>query len=320
MKKRIVSFPRIGQEYTIAIENALESLGLNVLPPPEISDKTISLGVKLSSDMMCFPYKVTLGNFIEVLEQGANTLFMYDSKGQCRLRHYHKLHEFTLKKLGYKFELFPINKMTILPTLKKISGKSYISVFRTVKNLVKKIQEIDRSRYIWSSEMLNIGIIGEIYTCCEEMVNYRIEEKLKKLGVNPYNLSCLSEFIAESLKGKILERFGKSSYKEKAKKYLNGPLGGHAFENIYNLLYLVDKRIDGVIHLLPLSCMPESTIEPFIDAICQDANTPLLRLYIDETNSEANIDTRLETFVELVKRKQKVVSLEAGKNEMLVRN
>ena len=86
-----------------------------------------------------------------------------------------------------------------------------------------------------------------------------------------------------------------------AEKYFNGTLGGHGKQNIANLLELVDKNIGGVIHLLPMSCMPETSIEPFVNAICRDSNTPLLRIPIDENTAEANLETRLETFVELIK-------------------
>jgi len=51
--------------------------------------------------------------------------------------------------------------------------------------------------------------------------------------------------------------------------------------------------------------MPETTIEPILDKICVDYNVPLLRLMIDETNSEANFDTRIETFAEMIKRRKK---------------
>ena len=69
----------------------------------------------------------------------------------------------------------------------------------------------------------------------------------------------------------------------------------------YDYYELVDKNIGGVIHLLPMSCMPETSIEPFVNTICRDSNTPLLRIPIDENTAEANLETRLETFVELIK-------------------
>ena len=50
-----------------------------------------------------------------------------------------------------------------------------------------------------------------------------------------------------------------------------------------------------------MSCMPETTIEPFVTTICRENDTPLLRIPIDENTAEANLDTRLETFIELIK-------------------
>ena len=323
MNERIVSFPWMGRGNTYLIKKTFESLGLKVLLPPPISERTVKLGVRHSADMMCFPYKVTLGNFIEALEEGVNTLLMYDNCGRCRQRHYCKIQEFTLRKLGYEFELYPISRHTMIPVLRKLSGKSYLSVFKAYRRFSREIGDLDRKRYAWSSARLNIGLIGEIYTCCEERVNYDIERKLKKLGVNPFNTSILSDFMKKDTSvnpvsmlrrlfqksDEVMEEHPVSAEKhknmEEAKKYLNGPVGGHGFENVFNLLWLRDKRVDGVLHLLPLSCMPETTVEPIINHICQEADIPILRLAIDETNSEANIDTRVETFIELIKRKRK---------------
>ena len=101
MKNRIITVPWMGKQYSKILKQSLENLGLNVQLPPKTTRRTINLGVKNSSEMMCFPYKVTLGNFIEALEDGADTLLMWDSRGQCRLRHYHKIQEFTLRNMGF---------------------------------------------------------------------------------------------------------------------------------------------------------------------------------------------------------------------------
>lgn len=70
---RVFCFPRIGK-YTRVFYNLLEGLGLKVLPPPPITEQTVKLGVRYSADMMCYPFKITLGNFIEAIEGGANCL------------------------------------------------------------------------------------------------------------------------------------------------------------------------------------------------------------------------------------------------------
>ena len=300
--ERVFSFPRIGN-YTGVFVKMLESFGLSVLTPPPITERTVKLGVKHSADMMCYPFKVTLGNFIEEIEQGANCLIMYDSRGKCRLRHYWMLHELILRNIGHDFRMYPLNLKNLLKLIKQFNPDlSYLNIIRKLRQSWKKLKEIEDSAPYTIKEGVNIGIVGEIYTCLEPAVNLNIEKKLKKFGVNVYNTVRLSDFIKASTRASLLE---KRIYKKKAARYLNGPLGGHGFENLYNALFLCNKGIDGIIHLLPLSCMPETTIEPILDKISADFNVPLLRLMVDETNSEVNFDTRIETFAEMIKRRKK---------------
>jgi predicted nucleotide-binding protein (sugar kinase/HSP70/actin superfamily) len=207
--------------------------------------------------------------------------------------------------MGYEFEIFSVSIFNIISTFKKLSGKSIPVILKAIKDLVKKISDIDEKKRSWSEGKFNIGIIGEIYTCCEEKINYSIEQKLKKLDVNPYNTCYLSNFIKDSLKILCFQNYLKRrKYKKMAMKYLHGRLGGHGVANIINLIRMKERGVDGIIHILPLSCMPETTVEPIINLICQENEIPLIQLPIDETNSEANVDTRIETFIELIKRKK----------------
>ena len=305
-KTRTVTIPWMGKEYIELLGESLSNLGIKVQLPPRTSDKTIQIGVRNTAEMVCFPLKPTLGNFVEALDNGANTLLMYDSQGQCRLRHYWKIQEFALRNMGYDFEMFNVNFGNVLSVLKKLSGATYSRVLKELFRFYGRIKKVDKKKERWSRRKPNIGIIGEIFTCCDEKINYGIEDKIHKLGAKPVNTVTLSSFIRESFLRKIhWPSSSRKRYDKEAEKYLNGELGGHGRENISHLLELVDKNIGGVIHLLPMSCMPETSIEPFVNTICRDSNTPLLRIPIDENTAEANLETRLETFVELIKMRGK---------------
>lgn len=300
-KPRTVAVPWMGKAYIELLSESLKNLGVNVQLPPRTTDKTIQLGVRNTAEMVCFPLKPTLGNFIEALDNGADTLLMYDSQGQCRLKHYGKIQEFTLRSMGYEFEMYNINFSNVLPILQQLSGASYARILKELFKLYGRIKKADQKKQAWSRRKPNIGIIGEIFTCCDERINYGIEEKIVKLGAKPVNTVTLSSFIRASFVQKTHWPSKTKRYEKEAEKYLNGTLGGHGRENITNLLGLIDSNINGVIHLLPMSCMPETSIEPFVNAICRESNTPLLRIPIDENTAEANLETRLETFVELIK-------------------
>ncbi|MBL7215380.1 MAG: hypothetical protein ISS71_06855 [Phycisphaerae bacterium] len=298
---RTVTIPWMGKEYIELLAQSLTNLGIRVQLPPRTTDKTIQIGVRNTAEMVCFPLKPTLGNFVEALDNGADTLLMYDSKGQCRLRHYWKIQEFALRNMGYDFEMFNVNFGNVLSVLKKLSGATYSRILKELFRFYGRVKGVDKKKERWSRRKPNIGIIGEIFTCCDEKINYGIESKIHKLGAKPVNTVTLSSFIRGSFLKKIHFPTKNRRYDKQAEKYLNGELGGHGRENLSNLLELVDHQIGGVIHLLPMSCMPETSIEPFVTAICREHNTPLLRIPIDENTAEANLETRLETFIELIK-------------------
>lgn len=76
-------------------------LGIEIVPPPPITQKTIEIGVKFAPQNACFPLKVTLGNFIEGIERGADTLFMAGGVGPCRFGYYGQIQRLILEDLGY---------------------------------------------------------------------------------------------------------------------------------------------------------------------------------------------------------------------------
>lgn len=304
---KTVTFPRIGREYSKVFTEMLNELDMNVISPPPINEEILKFGVKHSSDMVCVPFKYSLGSLWHSIQNGADTLLQWDTKGRCRERHYWIMQKHILENLGYDVDFIPMN-LNVFRMFRKMNPKlGYFKILRVVRKYWKKLREIDEKRRVLKEGMTNIGIIGEVYVCVEESVNYHLDQKLRDLDVNPYHTVNLSDFLWTSLEHKLKIHLTKRKWKKKAKKYLNGPIGGHAYESIYNLEWMIDHGIDGIIHLLPLSCAPETMVEPVINSICSDNDIPLLRLPIDETNSEANVETRVEAFVELIKRRDKHV-------------
>jgi predicted nucleotide-binding protein (sugar kinase/HSP70/actin superfamily) len=84
-------------------------LGIEIVPPPPLTQKTIEIGVKLAPQNACFPLKVTLGNFIESIEKGADTLFMAGGVGPCRFGYYGQIQRLILEDLGYKVQFVLID-------------------------------------------------------------------------------------------------------------------------------------------------------------------------------------------------------------------
>ena len=253
--------------------------------------------------MICYPYKVTLGTIRECIDKGATHILMYKTEGTCRFRHYAELQEKTLKSRGYEFTMLATSWKHPLKIMKWVKdlGIPYFKFVRETIKLINKIRKLDRGG--GKKEGLNIGLVGEFYTLIEEGVNLDIGNKLKQLGVNVDISITLSSFLTH----KVVP-WHKRKVKKERKEYLHDKIGGHGCESIYNTIDYCRKGYDGIIHLLPLSCMPESTVSVLLDMICKKYNIPIMHIPMDENNSEGLFNTRIEAFVGLMKRKDLNVS------------
>jgi predicted nucleotide-binding protein (sugar kinase/HSP70/actin superfamily) len=309
MTKIQIGFPQAGT-VTDNVSLFLSELGFDVIPAPPITEKTIQLGVQHSPEMMCFPYKVTLGNMIELAELGAEIVLQWDAGGMCRQKQYHRLQSYKMQRLGYTCKVVGISHRTFVKDMSRISGLSTWQVRKVMINWLYKMTQENISNKIWcQNETPNIGIIGEIYCCIEPATNRNLYSLIKKHGGNPYPMATVIDYLKEdSFDAGVLKRlyhyFNQNKYEKIATSYFDGEFAGHGRYNIAHLLKLIDKGVDGIVHVLPLTCMPESTIEEYVNGICEDNNIPLLRLPLDETNSPANVETRVETFVKLILRKK----------------
>lgn len=292
MKKRLIAFPTIGK-YTAPLRRLLEDIGCDVLAQIPVTQQMVQRGCRHSSDMMCFPFKYTLGYFMEALDRGANTLLMYDSGGQCRFKHYHVIQEYILRNQGYTdFEMVPIRGKHLISSLKHITDMGSVRILCAMRHVWKEFVEVE----VMSADPCKptIGVIGEIYTVMEDALNYGIERRIVQAGMNPHVCVTMTHF----LKGGVTKHF--DAYSRRAEGFFNGALGGHGIENVASTLMAIEKGFSGLIWFRPLSCMPESTVDPIIRSLCDGACVPLLTIDVDETNSEANVSTRIETFFELV--------------------
>lgn len=99
-----ITFPHMGNMH-IAIKALMKGLRIEVIPPPPISKQTFELGIKNSPEFACLPLKINLGNFIEALDQGADTIVMAGGWGPCRFGYYAQVEREILEALGYDFKM-----------------------------------------------------------------------------------------------------------------------------------------------------------------------------------------------------------------------
>jgi predicted nucleotide-binding protein (sugar kinase/HSP70/actin superfamily) len=102
-----VTYPHMGY-LNIPILSMLNNLGVEVIEAPPISKKTVELGSLYSPEGVCLPYKINMGNFIESIDQGADTLVSICGAGKCRLGFYNAVQKIHFEEKG-KLQFYMLN-------------------------------------------------------------------------------------------------------------------------------------------------------------------------------------------------------------------
>lgn len=130
-----VTFPHFGNVY-IAGKAFFEELGIEVIPPPKSSRKTLEMGTKYAQETICLPLKVMIGNFIESIEKGADTILLTGSCGPCRYGFYSILEKSILEDLGYDVNFIVLDPIS--EGIKDLKDNVYkLFNARNIKDVIK---------------------------------------------------------------------------------------------------------------------------------------------------------------------------------------
>ena len=147
-ERKKAALPRYG-EYNCAMKYIVEQgFGYECLLPPPLTKRSEELGAKNSPDLVCTPFKTTLGSMIEALEAGADMIIMV--YGACRLNYYAELQEQILRDLGYTFEFVNLSlyntgkKRDILRAMKAINpGANLAKAVRAFLDAARMVEHLD---------------------------------------------------------------------------------------------------------------------------------------------------------------------------------
>ena len=176
------------------------------------------------------------------------------------------------------------------------------------KNLVKKIKNDFKNIQINKTKDVPIVyLLGEFFVLLEPYINQNIEKELGEMGVEVRRQIMFGNWLEHVLKPTFL--YKKESHRARcvryAKDYMKRAIGGECIETIGDTVYAARHGIDGVIHIMPFSCMPEIVSQNILSKVSKNENIPVLSLVFDEQTGKAGYITRLEAFVDLLNRKRR---------------
>ena len=357
-----VGFPRMGTS-VIPVKSLFEGIGAQVELGAPLSNRTVSLGARHSPEFICTPYKYILGNMIEMLEAGADTLLYIDGAELCRNSSYTQLLNDVLHDLGYKFRLigtsiFEKGGIFALPQFLRpfMEHFSWSEVLREINLALGKmnvLDEIERRVHftrpreiirgsvdkIWEEaqaridqahdgkllktilhdvlekiqridvkpgfQPVTIATTGEYYAVLEPFYNLDVERVLGQLGAQVSRTIMLSDWVKLAL---IFDAIGlhKSKVEQAAKPYLRWNVGGEGLLTVGQAVMNAKRGIDGLVELLPFTCIPEITALNVLPRVSRDYNLPVMSFILDEQSGQAGMRTRLEAFVDLLYRRREM--------------
>jgi predicted nucleotide-binding protein (sugar kinase/HSP70/actin superfamily) len=148
-------------------------------------------------------------------------------------------------------------------------------------------------------EPLKIGVVGEFYLLLEPFINFDIEEWLGERGVYIERSVYLTDWIGPSTKNPVGGHTD-AFVAEAASPYLDYRVGGEGQATIGHTMIYKRAGFDGIIQLLPFTCMPDTIAKSILPAVCKAQDMPALTLIVDEQTGKAGVHTRLEAFIDLL--------------------
>ncbi|AOY76175.1 acyl-CoA dehydratase activase-related protein [Clostridium formicaceticum] len=304
-----------------------EELGLEVVTTSPTTKDIIDQGVKASVPEICVPIKVYIGHVLMLLEKEVDYIFIPRfvsiKKGQFFCPKFmglpdmirHSIEGIEEKLImpsidtkndniasAFKHSIFG-NKLAISPTQNKHALEKAEKVWINFREYSKKgysaMEACDFVLEKRHGEQVNliskektdvtIGLLGYVYNIYDPFISMDILGKLREMGVRVRTFEMLEEKEIEAQ----LKSMSKTLFWTFSDKLLAA--GYHFYK---------DEEVDGLIHVTAFGCGPDSLLGKLLELDSSLYKKPFMTVRVDEHSGENHLQTRIEAFVDMIKRKK----------------
>ncbi|AYD40288.1 2-hydroxyglutaryl-CoA dehydratase [Clostridium fermenticellae] len=172
-----ITFPHFGYTY-LAVKAIFDGLGIDYIIPPINNKTAIEIGTKYSPEEICLPFKIMIGNYIQSIEQGADTILIIGSCGPCRFGEYCELQKNILKKLGYDLDIVVLdtpsaigikellNRIYKISDMSKVSTKEKLKTLYTANKIINLLDRIEKNVHMRAGYEIKKGWYSKIFHDC----------------------------------------------------------------------------------------------------------------------------------------------------------
>lgn len=302
-----------------------EELDMEVIPSPPTTKEIIDLGVRHTVSDICVPIKIFMGHFYFLKNQNVDYIYV------PRMESIEKGKFFCPKFMGLPDLVKHTTddpKQVLYHSIKSKDDniatlENFLPIGETLGKTKEEIKNaLEKARKVWSTFRnlskegyfhkdamdialgkknkkdrslqgegeITIGLIGYVYNIYDEYVSMGLIDKLKELKVKVLTFDMLEEKVIE----KHLKRRKKALFWTFTNKLLGA--GEEFFHN---------GKVDGLIHVTAFACGPDSLLGKIFELESEKTQIPFMTIRIDEHTGESHLQTRVEAFTDMIKRKKR---------------
>lgn len=295
-------------------ETFLTEIGFEVVVSPPTTRKLLKEGLMHAESEICLPVKVFYGHVASLMEK-VDAVFiprMVSVEGKA----------YTCPKfLGLPDMIkaaFPGIRI-FSPTIN--AKKGFKGYYRQLLLFAKQFEAgaMKAISAIMAAERNQKQYTAQLYQGILPIINNKIPSKSNshrdnvKVGIAGHAYNIFDDYLSVGLIKKLTDRGARvitpENIPQKIWDKYSSKLPKHLFwtyerELIGASLYWLEKRsIDGLIYVMSFACGPDSIVQYILEDEARKYNMPIMPLILDEHAGEAGIVTRVEAFLDMLKKK-----------------
>ena len=309
------------QYYYPLWRSLFERLGFEVVLSDKSTKSLVQKGIAVTVPEICFPIKIYNAHVINLIEKNVDYIFcprfVHIEKGYWFCPKYIGLPELVEKTIPDSRLLvaeidcrrddtcdissfMPVAKALNIPKseMKKALGaaqqdfvqfREYCHKGLTLDEAALALfDKVPVEKFRQPNQSTTIGLLGYVYNVYDPFISMDIIRKLRDLNVNVITFDMLTE--------EELHKYRKTNTR---------PIFWTFADKLYQAAHVMiaDKHVQGLIHITAFGCGPDSVVGKEIEHDFADSGVPFMTLRIDEHTGENHLQTRIEAFTDMLKRK-----------------
>lgn len=301
MNKKIIGIPKafLYYRYHILWKNYFNNLGYKIKVSEDTTKETIELGKIYSIDESCLSSKIYLGHVASLKDKcdyiliprvanygkGEKVCVKFNATYDLvkNLFEDYQILDYNLERTKLSTEFLCLMKLGLQLTRNPfLSLTSYIKAKKQEK-IYYKNREISQTKKLAKTN-LKILVVAHPYNVYDNYIGTPIIKKLKSMNIDIIYADRLNRKIAKLYANRLSPTLYWTYSKE-----LIGAIGYYQY------------AVDGILFLTTFPCGPDSLVNELM--LRKITDVPITNILIDELSADTGLETRLESFVDIIKER-----------------